>query len=117
MVSTPGVSCRLEGVPSGRNTSAADSSEEVKVLGGSDRQVLRQQARTTSQEETHTFRQGEEQPSHLDLEVGQGERLLPVEDGGHWGACAESTTSDQAVRRSRGRTRLFHESTSRAPSM
>ena len=31
----PVVSRRFEGVPSGRNTSAADSGEEVEVLGGS----------------------------------------------------------------------------------
>ena len=79
----PVVGCRLEGVPSGRNTSAADSSEEVEVLGGSGRQVLRHQAGTTSQEEARSFRQGEEQLSHLDLEVGQGERLVPVGEGGH----------------------------------
>jgi hypothetical protein len=79
----PVVSRRFEGVPSGRNTSAADSGEEVEVLGGSGCQVLGHQAGTTGQEETRSFRQGEEQLSHLDLEVGQGQRLMPVGEGGH----------------------------------
>ena len=64
------MSHRFKGVPSGRNTSAADSGEKVEVLGGSGCQVLGHQAGTTSQEETRSFRQGEEQLSYLNLEVG-----------------------------------------------
>ena len=102
-----------------RKLSAIDAVAEVEVLRGSGRQVLRHQAGTTSQEEARSFRQGEEESSDLDLEVGQGQRFLPIEDGGHWGACwrAKSTTSDKAARTSRGRTRLSHRSTRRAPSM
>ena len=79
----PVVSRRFEGVPSGRNASAADLGEEVEVLGGSGGQVLRHQSGTSGQEEARSFRQGKEQLRHLDLEGGQGERLLPVGDGCH----------------------------------
>jgi len=106
--------CDLEGIPGCRNAGGADAREEVEVLCGPARQVLRDQGRATGEEEALSCRQGEEELSDLDLEVGQGQWLLPIGDGGHWGACwtAESTTSDQAARGSRGRTRLFHRSTS-----
>jgi hypothetical protein len=81
--------------------------------------VLRDQGRAADQKEARRWRHGEEELSDLDLEVGQGQRLLHTRDRcRHHGvpARAESMTSDQAARNARGRTRLPDRSTSGAPS-
>lgn len=109
----------LEGIPGGGNTGTAGVGEEVEVLGRSGGQVLRDQGRATGLQEARGCRQGKEELSDLDLEVGQGQRLLPTWDRcRHRGvpASAESMTSDQAARKARGSTRLSHRSTSKAPS-
>jgi hypothetical protein len=97
---------RFRGVPGVKNAGGADARERVKVLCGSAGQVLRDQDRANGTEEALTASREHvrdhkqvptEELSDLALEVGQGRRLLPIEDRSHWGGPwrAESTTSDQ----------------------
>lgn len=102
-------SCRLRfrGVTGVRNAGGADARERVEVLCGAGlveccatrtAQTARKKLQTASREHVGDL---EEFPTYklsdLALEIGQGRRLLPIEDRSHWGGPwrAESTTSDR----------------------
>ena len=55
----------LQGIARGGNVPAPGGGEEVEVFSGSCRQVLREQGRSSREQEAVTGRQGAKQPRHL----------------------------------------------------
>jgi hypothetical protein len=105
----------FQGVTRGENLPALGGGEEVEVFGGPRCQVLREQGRSSRQQESLTGRQCEEQPGHLQLESRQ--IRLDVARRHYASVSLESGISGaHADRTPRGRTRSSHRSTSRAPS-
>ncbi len=107
--------CGLQGIARGGNVPVFGGGEEVKVLSGPGRQVLRKQGGPSRQQEALTDRQAEEQPGHLKLESRQV-RLASARR--HYGAAPVDSeiSGAHADRILRGRTRSSQRSTSSAPS-